>query len=218
MNRLMGILYGMQRLREEAGGADEGDQGALGGGETPAETQGAGDQGALGGGETPAEQTAVDYGKMTDEEYFKDFKAPEGVEVDVAELTKDYGKFLRENGISREVFAKYLTLENGIQKAKADAAAAEDQKAEKAEREAFAKEGEAVRKEFTPEQIGSANAALRQLSGDKMFHQFATGRMSNNSTLVRLLVNWAETHGGDGLPGAGKGAAKEVDFATRWRG
>ena len=91
-------------------------------------------------------------------------------------------------------------------------------KAEAAAKEEFVREGEAVRKEFSPEQIGSAKEALREFSGDKVFMSMATGRLSNSATLVRLLVNWAETHRGDGLPGGGAAPAQKQDFASLWRG
>lgn len=173
-------------------------------------------QGALSGQGEP--QQPVDYSKMSDEEYFKDFKAPEGVEVDVGDLTKNYGEFLRKNGISPAVLSEFLGIEDKLVKAAESAGRAEQEKADAAEKAAFQAEGEAVRKEFSPEQIASAKTALKDFGGDKVFMSMATGRLSNSATLVRLLVNWAETHRGDGLPGGGAAPAQKQDFASLWRG
>lgn len=174
------------------------------------------DQGAL--SEQKEDAAPVDYSKMSDEEYFKDFKPPEGVEVDVGDLTKNYGEFLRRNGISQTALSEFLAIEDKLVKASSEAERAANEKAEKELKAEFQKEGEAVRREFSPEQIESAKTALREFGTDKTFMSLATGRLSNSATLVKLLVNWAETHRGDGVPGGGAAPSQRQDFASLWRG
>ena len=206
---------------EEAGEGGDGGAGALavagdGGGEAaPAD----GDGGALAGagGEKPVEAPAVDWEKMTDEEYFKDFKPPDG--VDAKELQANYGAFLRENRIPQTVLTKFLEISAGLEKKAADAERAEAAKAEAEAKAAFQAEGKALREAFNAEQIASAVEALKGFSDDKAFFEAATGTFSNNATLVKLLVNWADTHRADGVHGAaaGAGGAKD-DFLTSWTG
>lgn len=157
----------------------------------------------------------IDWDKITDEEYFRDFKVPEGMDVDVSKLSQRYGAFLRENRIPQGVMSKFLEIEAGVAKEQEAEAAKEEETA----RKAFAEEKAKTLKMFTPEQLASANSALAELKDDRAFFDFATGRMANNPTLVRLLVSWADSHAADGVDGAGKGAGtKPADFASLWRG
>ena len=217
----MAMLPLGRRLMEEAGdGGDGGEGGALStaAGEAPAaatEATEATEGGAL--ATDPPAAPAVDWEKMTDEEYFKDFKAPEG--VDAKELQANYGAFLRENRIPQSALSKFLEISSGIEKKAAEAEKAEAEKAEAAAKAAFQAEGKALRESFNAEQIASAVEALKGFSEDKAFFEAATGAFSNNATLVKLLVNWADTHRPDGVPGAaaGAGGAKD-DFLTSWTG
>lgn len=205
---------------EEAAGAIAEDisAGAAGGALSTAQTgETAGSEGVLSSTQQET-QTSVDYSKMSNEDYFKDFKAPEGVDVDVESLTKNFGDFLRENKISPDVLSKYLAIEGKLQMDADAAAKAESDKAAKEAADAFKAEGELVRKNFTPEQISSAVSALSEFKDDKGFFELATGQMSNNQTLVKLLVNWAETHKGDSAPGGAAAPGSKQDFASSWMG
>jgi hypothetical protein len=206
---------------EEAGeGGDDGSGGALAGAaDGGGEPAGATDGGEGGGGEgaPTAEAPAVDWEKMTDEEYFKDFKPPEG--VDAKELQANYGAFLRENRIPQSALSKFLEISAGIEKKAAEEESAAAEKAEAEAKAAFQAEGKALREAFNKEQIASAVEVLKGFADDKAFFEAATGRFSNNATLVKLLVNWAETHRSDDVPGAAAGNGGGQDsFLRNWTG
>lgn len=218
MNKLMMMLYGL--MDEEPTGTGE-EPGAGGGALSDAGDAAPGGDGALSdaGDARPAAETAEpDWANMTDEDYFKGFQAPEGVEVDLKDISANYGKFLRENRIPQKALAEYLKIDAGIRKAADEKAAAEREAEDKALKEQMADERAALVKEFNPEQIKVAVEALRGFKEDRAFFEAATGRYSNNSTLVRLLVNWAETHGGDGLPGVKPTGGGGDDFVRNWTG
>lgn len=192
---------------DTAAGADNGASSATDGGKAD------NNAGALAGARAAAEP--VDYSKMSDEDYMKQVKVPDGLDFDGASFSKAYGAFMRENKISPEVVSKFLEIEGAAaaNEAKEEAARVE------AEQKAFKEEGAALVKQFNPEQIASAIKALKDVgAADEAFMKMATGRFSNNATLVKLLVNWGETHKVDTLPGAANGSAGKDDFATLWMG
>ena len=203
-----------RRLMDEP--ADGGDAG--GGAPTDAPADDGGALAQAGAEEQKADApAAVDWDKMTDEEYFKDFSAPEG--FDAKEIQANYGAFLRENHIPQAALSKFLDIAAGVGKRAEEAEKAEAEKATAAEKEAFQAEGKALRDAFNQEQIASAVEALKGFADDKAFFEAATGRFSNNATLVKLLVNWAETHRPDDLSGAAAGAnGGQSDFLKNWTG
>lgn len=217
MHKLMMMTespLGRRFMEEPADGADAG----AGAG---ADTQAADEGGALAGAGTTeqkaAEAPAVDWENMTDEQYFKDFSAPDG--FDAKEIQANYGAFLRENRIPQAALSKFLDIAAGVGKKAEEAAAADAAKATAAEKEAFQAEGKALREAFNQEQIASAVEALKGFSEDKAFFEAATGRFSNNATLVKLLVNWAETHRPDDVSGAAAGSnGGQSDFLKNWTG
>lgn len=224
---------------EEAGGADgEGggggaggdggtEGGALGGGAGGQGSQGGeggdgGDKGALGGagaGDT------IDWDKITDAEYFGRVKLPEveGVKINAEFAARRYGEFCRKHHISPEVAAEFMKLEGegyAASMKKIDEASKESAAEVKAN---FDAQGEALHKAYNAEQIQTAVNTLRnsaELNGDADFMKIVTGPMSNNKTMVALLLNWAQTHKTDANTGAGNGAGGggDVGFAARWTG
>jgi hypothetical protein len=135
-------------------------------------------------------------------------------------VKKTYGEFIRKHHISPETVADYLKLEGGNFR-KAYDAAMEKQAAEtKAIKENFEAQGEALKKAYSQEQIDTAVGALATFSEDKDFMQIATTNLSNNPTLVKLLLNWAEHHKVDDntVAGQGQGSGGLSGFAERWTG
>lgn len=198
-----------------AGGAE--DQGGQGG-----EDGEGGDKGALGGagaGDT------IDWEKITDAEYFGRVKLPEieGVTINAELASKRYGEFCRKHHISPEVAAEFMKLEGegyAASMKKIDEASAKSAAEVKAN---FDAQGEALHKAYNAEQIQTAVNTLRnsaELNGDADFMKMVTGPMSNNKTMVALLLNWAQTHKTDANTGAGNGAGGGGDygFAARWTG
>lgn len=229
-----------------AGGAGEGGgEGGQGGGGTGGGDGGAGgdvfsgqggdggagtgtEGGALGGaggqgGEGGAGEGAIDWDKITDDEYFGKVQVPtvEGVNMNMDYVKKTYGEFIRKHHISPEAVAEYLKMEGGTFKKVYDETMAK-QKAETEEiRKNFNAQGEALKKAYNPQQIDTAVKALATFSDDKDFMQVATTNLSNNSTLVKLLLNWAEHNSVDDTAGAGAGAGAGgalAGFAERWTG
>ena len=196
------------------GGAGEGtEDGALGG---------AGGQGGE-GGESGAGEDAIDWDKITDDEYFGKVQVPtvDGVTMNMDYVKKTYGEFIRKHHISPETVAEYLKMEGGTFKKAYDETMAK-QKAETDEiHRNFVAQGEALKKAYNPQQIETAVKALSTFSEDKDFMQVATTNLSNNPTLVKLLLNWAEHNSVDDTAGAGAGAGAGsalAGFAERWTG
>lgn len=197
-----------------AGGAGAGGQGGEGG---------QGQQGALGGAGAGAGE--IDWEKITDAEYFGKVKMPtiEGVQVNAEHAAKAYGAFCRKHHISPEVAAEFMELEGksyaeGLRKSN-EAKAAET----KAYKENFDAQGVALHKAYNAEQIQTAVKVLQntpEINGDEDFMKMVTGPLSNNKTMVALLLNWAEHHQVDGNTGAGAGAGSggAKGFASRWTG
>ena len=204
--------------------------GALGGGAGGQGSQGGeggeggegGDKGALGGagaGDT------IDWEKITDAEYFGRVKLPEveGVRINAEFAAKRYGEFCRKHHISPEVAAEFMKLEGegyAASMKKIDEASAKSAAEVKAN---FDAQGEALHRAYNAEQIQTAVNTLRnsaELNGDADFMKIVTGPMSNNKTMVALLLNWAQTHKTDANTGAGNGAGGggDVGFAARWTG
>ena len=196
------------------GGAGEGTEGGVLGG--------AGGQGGE-GGEGGAGDGAIDWDKITDDEYFGKVQVPtvDGVTMNMDYVKKTYGEFIRKHHISPEAVAEYLKMEGGTFKKAYDETMAK-QKAETDEiHRNFVAQGEALKKAYNPQQIDTAVKALATFSDDKDFMQVATTNLSNNPTLVKLLLNWAEHNSVDDTAGAGAGAGAGsalAGFAERWTG
>ena len=220
-----------------AGGAAGGEGGAGGGaggsggifGGQGGEGGGAGDAtkgGALGGaggkGEGGGAAGEIDWEKITDEEFFAKVEIPtiEGVNINKEFVQKTYGEFLRKHHISPEAVKDYLAMEGATFKKAFDAAKEKEAAETKAIKENFDAQGEALKKNFSEAQIETAVGALSTFAEDKDFMQVATTNLSNNSTLVKLLLNWAEHHKVDGTTGAGQGQGSGglSGFAERWTG
>lgn len=202
--------------------------GAEGGG-APAETAGGGEtapQGALGGQSAPADTSAggdFDWGNATPQSYFEKVSAPtgEGIEFDSKMAAERYGQFCIDNKIPPEVLTKYLAMEGKFVVEQNKAMEAEEARKNAEFRKGFEAQGAALRRDFSPQQIQSAVDVLgRDFAGDKDFMRYATREMSNNPSLVKLLVNWAETHQTDRGVGAGHGVTNGagLGFAARWTG
>ena len=213
-----------------AGGGTGGEGGASGQGGA---LSNAGGQGGEGGGQGGALSNAgkngstpeggIDWDKISDADYFAQVKVPqiEGAQFNVEVAAKKYGRFCVENHIAPEVIGKFLELEG---KAFAESDKAARAEAEKQSAEAlknFNAQGVELRKEFTADQLTNAAEVLgREFGQDKDFMKFATRELSNNRTLVKLLLNWREHHQTDGGTGLGKGAGGTgtIGFAERWTG
>lgn len=204
----------------EAGGGTGGEGGAGGQG-----GEGGGQGGALSnaGKNDPTPEVGIDWDKISDADYFAQVKVPqiEGAQFNVEVAAKKYGRFCVENHIAPEVIGKFLELEG---KAFAESDKAQRVEAEKQSAEAlknFNAQGVELRKEFTADQLTNAAEVLgREFGQDKDFMKFATRELSNNRTLVKLLLNWREHHQTDGGTGLGKGAGGTgtIGFAERWTG
>jgi hypothetical protein len=179
--------------------------------------------GGEGKGEGGAGDGAIDWGNITDDEYFGKVQVPtvDGVTMNMDYVKKTYGEFIRKHHISPEAVAEYMKMEGGNFKKVYDESVAK-QKAETDEiRRKFAAQGEALKKAYNPQQIETAVKALSTFSDDKDFMQVATTNLSNNPTLVKLLLNWAEHNSVDDTAGAGAGAGAGgalAGFAERWTG
>ena len=199
-------------------GGDNGDKGGTGTGDgSGGALSGAGDKGGAGG-------EPVDYSKMTDADYMAKVTAPniEGVSLNLDDISKRYATFCRENSISPEVLTKFLEMEGKYFAEDDKALAAEMEKEAKARKENFDAQGEVLRKNYSDEQIKNAVSVLASddFAKDEDFMKIATKELSNNSTLVKLLLNWGEHHKtdtGTGV-GAGAGGGGAAGFAERWTG
>ena len=202
--------------------AGQGGEGGAGGGTEGGVLGGAGGQGGE-GGEGGAGDGAIDWDKITDDEYFGKVQVPtvDGVTMNMDYVKKTYGEFIRKHHISPEAVAEYLKMEGGTFKKAYDETMAK-QKAETDEiHRNFVAQGEALKKAYNPQQIDTAVKALATFSDDKDFMQVATTNLSNNPTLVKLLLNWAEHNSVDDTAGAGAGAGAGsalAGFAERWTG
>ncbi len=194
------------------GGADPAPQGALGGGDNPAPAGGEG-----------GEAQGYDWEHATADDYFSKVapKLTDGVEFNPKIAALRYGQFCIDNKIPPEVLTQYLEME-GKFVADQNREASERQAKEDADvRKNFEAQGAVLKRDFSPQQIQSAVDVLgRDFAGDKDFMRYATREMSNNPSLVKLLVNWAETHQVDTGTGAGKGAGAlgGRGFASTWTG
>ena len=202
--------------------AGQGGEGGADGGTKGGALGGVGGQGGE-GGESGAGEDAIDWDKITDDEYFGKVQVPtvDGVTMNMDYVKKTYGEFIRKHHISPEAVAEYLKMEGGTFKKAYDETMAK-QKAETDEiHRNFVAQGEALKKAYNPQQIDTAVKALATFSDDKDFMQVATTNLSNNPTLVKLLLNWAEHNSVDDTAGAGAGAGAGsalAGFAERWTG
>ena len=214
---------------EAGGGAGEGGGGGMFAGQGGGAGEGTGTEGgALGGGAGEGEaggagEGAIDWDKITDDEYFGKVQVPvvEGVTMNMDYVKKAYGEFIRKHHISPEAVAEYLQMEGGTFKKVYDETMAKQKAETDAIRENFNAQGEALKKAYNPQQIDTAVKALATFSDDKDFMQVATTNLSNNPTLVKLLLNWAEHNSVDDTAGAGAGAGAGgalTGFAERWTG
>lgn len=201
-----------------AGTGQEGDSDAKGGAGAGGALSGAGDNNGGAGGES------IDYSKMTDADFMAKVTAPniEGVSLNLEDIGKRYATFCRENNISPEVLTKFLEME-GKYFAEDDKAVAEEMEKEAlARKQNFDAQGEVLRKNYSDEQIKNAVSVLASddFAKDEDFMKIATRELSNNSTLVKLLLNWGEHHKADTGTGAGAGAGGggSAGFAERWTG
>lgn len=209
-----------------SGGGDGGmfaGQGGEGGGAGDATKGGAlGGAGEGGKGEGGAGEGAIDWDKITDDEFFGKVQFPdvEGVSIGKDFVKKTYGEFIRKHHVSPETVADFLKLEGGNFRKAYDAAMAKQAEETKAIKENFEAQGAALKKAYSQEQIDTAVGALATFSEDKDFMQVATTNLSNNPTLVKLLLNWAEHHKVDDNTGAGQGQGSGglSGFAERWTG
>lgn len=216
----------------EAGGGVGGEGGAGGQGGALSNAGGRGgqeDQGGQGGALSNAgkngltHEGGIDWDKISDADYFAQVKVPQidGAQFNVEVAAKKYGRFCVENHISPDVIGKFLELEG---RAFAESDKAQREEAERQSAEAlknFNAQGVELRKEFTADQLTNAAEVLgREFGHDDDFMKFATRELSNNKTLVKLLLNWREHHQTDGGTGLGKGAGGTgtIGFAERWTG
>lgn len=209
-----------------AGGA-EGTEGAEGGeGGSGGALSGGASKGGTGGGKGgDSGEDAIDWDKITVEDLFKKVDMPqiEGVKVNVEQVQKQYGEFCRKNHIDPKVVSEFMKLEGeAFAKESKESKAAVDAENRKV-KENFDAQGAALRKEFNQIQIDEAVKTLQNdatLNGDEDFMKVVTGPMSNNKTIMRLILNWAEHHKVDNTAGAGSGSGSSglSGFAERWTG
>ena len=236
MRGIAGLSGGSMKMAEAgdatAGQAGGGDAGAAQGTAAADMFEGKGDAGA-GGGEAEggalaggtADDSAVDgidWDSITDDEYFAKVKYPEieGVTIGTEYIKKNYGEFIRKHHISPEALADYMKME-GANFKKAYDESVSRQKAESDEiRKNFEAQGEELKKTYNPQQIDTAVRALSEFADDKDFMKIATTNLSNNKTLVKLLLNWADRNSVDDTAGAGSGTGGSSlsGFAERWTG
>lgn len=232
MNRLMFKVLGacpMEAAGGEGGGGatggegggtggDGGNGGALDGGNGGEGGDGGaadGNNGALGGGDAPAPE--VDYAKMTDDEYLGKIKLPEGQKWENTVMGK-FAPLLRENKIAPEVFQKFVELDAKIAKEAAEAESKRISDETKAAREAFAKQTEEFRKEFTPEQVKEMNETLKNIDDSAFFTLVTKSPLASSKTMGKMLLAYRQVYGKeDGLPAGGK-TGSDNDFVKAWTG
>lgn len=194
------------------GGTGDGGTGTAGGALAGGGKGGAGEGGA---GE-------IDWEKITDDEFFGKVQFPEveGVTIGKDYVKQTYGEFIRKHHISPDAVADFLKLEGGNFRKAYDETMAKQAEETKAIKENFDAQGAELKKTYTPQQIETAVGALAKFSDDKDFMQVATTNLSNNKTLVKLLLNWAEHNAVDDTAGAGQGQGSGglAGFAERWTG
>lgn len=209
----------------EGQGGDNGDKGGTGdGASTGGALSGAG-AGAGGSGGAGAGEAAIDWEKITDADFFAKVSMPEieGVKVDSEYVQKQYGEFCRKHHIDPKVVTEFMKLEGEAYKNELAERKAARETADKEVKENFEAQGKALRAEFNQIQIDEAVSALQNdatLNGDADFMKAVTGPLSNNKTIMRLVLNWAEHHKADTTAGAGAGAGAggAAGFAERWTG
>jgi hypothetical protein len=206
-------------------GGDNGDKGGTGDGAgTGGALSGAG-AGAGGSGEAGAGEAEIDWEKITDADFFAKVSMPEieGIKVDSEYVQKQYGEFCRKHHIDPKVVSEFMKLEGEAYKNELAERKAARETADKEVKENFEAQGKALRAEFNQIQIDEAVSALQNdatLNGDADFMKAVTGPLSNNKTIMRLVLNWAEHHKSDTTAGAGAGAGGggAAGFAERWTG
>lgn len=213
------------------GGEGGGEGGAGTGGGAGKDTGGDNGGGALSGG-TGGEggsgeggSDSIDWDKITDADFFGKVTMPEieGLKVNSEFVQKQYGEFCRKHHIDPKVVSEFMKLEGDAFKAELAERKAASEAEAKALRENFDAQGKALRAEFNQIQIDEAVKCLQNdatLKGDEDFMKMVTGPMSNNKTMMRLILNWAEHHKTDTTSGAGGGAGSgdNLGFAARWTG
>ena len=204
-----------------AGGEGEAGDGALNGGKD--DEGGAGDKGGEGGAQGAlngggAQPEAIDWEKITDDEYIGKLKAPDGQKFN-EDVMKAYAPLLRECKIAPEVFQKFLAKDAELSKAIGEKRNRELEERRNAATEAFKKAGEDFRKEYTPEQIKDMNSVIHDID-DETFKQIVIkSPLSNNKTMGKMLLAYKQVYGNDSAPGsAGAGAGKEKTFEQVWTG
>jgi hypothetical protein len=227
MNWTMFLLrHGAVKMEEagsEGSGALTGTGGVTDNGATDngATDNGATDNGATDNGAT--DNGGYDWEHATADDYFSKVtpKMSEGVEFNSKIAALRYGQFCIDNKIPPEVLTKYLEMESKFVADQNHEAQVREEQANAEARKNFEAQGATLRRDFSPQQIQSAVEVLkRDFAGDKDFMRYATREMSNNPTLVKLLVNWADTHQTDHGVGAGNGMTNGsgLGFAARWTG
>lgn len=240
------LLFGIERnfylMAEEGGdegaGGGAGGAGSEGGGDDGAGSDGAedggageGGEGVLSGGKTGAGGTGsdssdtIDWDNITDADFFSKVTMPEieGLKVNSEFVQKQYGEFCRKHHIDPKVVSEFMKLEGDAFKNELAERKAASEAEAKAIRENFDAQGKALRAEFNQIQIDEAVKCLQNdatLNGDEDFMKMVTGPMSNNKTMMRLILNWADNHKTDTTSGAGGGAGSngDIGFAARWIG
>lgn len=169
-------------------------------------------------GQGEGEDEAVDYDKMTDDEYLGKVNIAEGHEWN-RDVMKEFVPLLRESKISPEVFAKFVEKDSELAKRFAEAKDAEMQKQKAEAQAAFKKAGEDFRKEFTPEQVKEMNETMAALKDDQTFVTLvARSPLANNKTMGRMLLAYRQVYGEDALPGGGSADGGKKGFAEIWTG
>ena len=147
----------------------------------------------------------------------------EGVKANAEFVQKQYGEFCKKHHIDPKVVSEFMKLEGeAFAKELKESKAASEAEAQRV-KENFDAQGAALRKEFNQIQIDEAVKTLQNdtaLNGDEDFMKMVTGPMSNNKTMMRLILNWAEHHKVDNTAGAGSGSGGSgaAGFAERWTG
>lgn len=225
----------------EGGGGGAGGDGGTGGGAlagaggegSAGGEGGAGDGGTGDGGEGGALSGAgkagttadgqIDWDNISNEDFMGKVTMPtiEGVDVHADAVAKRYGDFCRKHHISPEVVGEFLKMEGESYAKGLKETNAANAKAQAELKANFDAQGEVLHKTFNKEQIGEAVKVLSgTFAGDKDFMKVATTLLANNSTMVKLLLNWGEHHKSDTTAGAGAGTGGESEqgFAARWTG
>ena len=206
-----------------AGAGQGGDNGNNGGTGTGEGAGGALSGAGAGGGNGASD--AIDWEKITDADFFAKVSMPEieGIKVDSEYVQKQYGEFCRKHHIDPKVVTEFMKLEGEAYKNELAERKAARETADKEVKENFEAQGKALRAEFNQLQIDDAIKTLQNdttLNGDEDFMKAVTGPLSNNKTMMRLILNWADTHKSDTTAGAGAGAGGggAAGFAERWTG